>query len=73
MIQTLDHRIMSRVFYHCATTAVLPEYCSNDKDIYWMGQGILTAGVWLSTLDLLIKVTCFVKNMNNIFNKKELI
>ncbi len=30
-------------------------------------QGILTEGEWLSTVDLLIKVPCFVKEVNNIF------
>jgi hypothetical protein len=33
-------------------------------------QGILTKGERLSTVDLLIKVACFVKEVNNIFNIK---
>ncbi len=33
-------------------------------------QGILTEGGRLSTVDLLIKVACIIKNVNNIFNIK---
>jgi hypothetical protein len=33
-------------------------------------QGILTEGEMLSTVDPLIKVACFVKKVNNIFNIK---
>jgi len=33
-------------------------------------QGILTEGRGLSTIDLLIKLACFVKKENNIFNIK---
>ncbi len=39
-----------------------------------LGQGILTKGEGggrLSTIDLLIKVPCFVKEVNNIFNIKK--
>jgi hypothetical protein len=36
-------------------------------------QGIPTEGGRLNTVDLLIKVACFVKKENDIFNKKELI
>jgi hypothetical protein len=33
-------------------------------------QGILTDGGRLSTVDVLIKVACYVKKENNIFNIK---
>ncbi len=33
-------------------------------------QGILTEGEGSSTVDLLIKVTCFLNDANNIFNMK---
>jgi hypothetical protein len=36
-------------------------------------QGILTEGGRLGTVDHLIKVVCFVKKVNNILIKKELI
>ncbi len=38
--------------------------------LYTKMQGILTEGGSLSTVDLLIKVACFVKNVNDIFNIK---
>jgi len=38
------------------------------KLFYNLGQGTLTEGGRLSTVDLLIMVACFVKNINKIFN-----
>jgi hypothetical protein len=35
-----------------------------------LGQGIITEGGRLSTVGLFLKVACFVKEENNIFNSK---
>ncbi len=42
----------------------------NDAQHIHLKQGILTERETLSTVDLHIKVACFVKMENNIFNKE---
>jgi hypothetical protein len=45
-------------------------YFGYNKSFKGFQQGILTERERLSTADLLMKVTCFVKKVNNIFNIK---
>ncbi len=42
----------------------------DSQAIYWAKPGNTNGGGRLSTADLLIKVACFVKKENNIFNIK---
>ncbi len=44
--------------------------CVSGKEVLKMIQGTLTERERLSTIDLLIKVTCFVTDINNIFYAK---
>ncbi len=43
---------------------------SPSSNLVGQGQGILTEGRRLSTVDLLINSGCFAKKVTNIFNKK---
>jgi hypothetical protein len=40
------------------------------NEVHILGQGLLTEGGRLSTVDLLIKIACFVEKKNNISNLK---
>jgi hypothetical protein len=40
-----------------------PTYVEMNKNVFIVKQGILTEGGRLSTVDLLIKVACFVKKL----------